>query len=110
MPVTHGEVQIIVSTNDNAGRPMHDQHEAFEHRLSETFGGLTTLAGNGYWRTPDGVMQVEPATIYIVAVAEYGQLAKVAGLVREFLDSTDQQSAYVRYPTGGVEFVNRTGA
>jgi hypothetical protein len=101
------EMQVIVATNDNKGQPMVDAHDLLERDLIAVAGGVTTLAGKGSWTTPDGVVQSEPATIYIVAVEQGVQSYRVLERVKEFLNVTDQHSAYVRMPSGRVTFVER---
>lgn len=77
---------------------------AFEHAITEVFGGLTKVAGRGIdWTTPQG----EPVWIYTVAM--YPLPDNEATLVRmafEVWAATDQQFGYLVLPSGDVVFVD----
>lgn len=74
---------------------------AFQMGIAATFGGATISDGRGYWKG-----ETEPILIVDVAYEPtWDNDAKLYDIARKFLDDAKQESVYVRYANGNVQFV-----
>ena len=73
----------------------------------DNFGGYTEHEATGAWKDPTGVVIFDHNAVFTVAVDDPGkhaetfrQMARTAGRMGE------QQSVYLKLPSGGVEFID----
>jgi hypothetical protein len=69
-------------------------HDDLAKELSRTFGGVTAVPGDGAWITPEGTLQSEPVTVYMVAVKDGGADAALAEIAHRYGRKAEQRAVY----------------
>lgn len=107
-PTPLHEARLIVPMFDNHGRDLIPLLRWVEESLITDFGGCTVLRQVfGAWRDPaTGDLYREPVYVFDVAVPDTDHsAAQLRNIARKAATRGEQQSVYLRLPSGAVEFV-----
>jgi hypothetical protein len=76
-------------------------------RIADTFGGYTVTTGFGKWKNGEGKLYSEDVRIVDVAYEpNWDNDAKLYDIASRFQQEAKQESVYVRYANGTVQFVS----
>lgn len=93
------EIQILIPTADNQGRPFAGEHHAaFEAAAVEIIGGITRLPRTavGLWAEA-GRVYADRSRLYVVSIASIADGGKVRLLAEWVRHHYDQRAVYIRY-------------
>ena len=86
--------------------PITDFQHELDIVLLRDFGGFTRTPAMGGWRDPSGVDHTENVCVYTIAMLDMPLCrARLRGIARYYRVKAKQQSVYVRWPNGRVEFI-----
>lgn len=92
------------------GNGLHDAHETLRRRLTEAFGGYTSVPGYGGWRDPaSGTVYEEPVIVYRIAMEPRPENdLKLDSIAQEVGHAAHQIAVLVQYASGETHIVNVT--
>lgn len=81
-------------------------------RLTTAFGGYTQTEGRGAWLSPTtGALHTDPVAIFTVAAPHTAETRDtLRAIAREYCSASGEESAYLRFADGTVEFVGGSPA
>ncbi|MBX6421758.1 MAG: hypothetical protein IRZ06_12240 [Nevskia sp.] len=99
------EAMIVIPKTDNSGRPLDALIDSALAAACDQFGGATAVPAEGIWRSPtNGRVYREPVIQLMIAVDDTA-IPALRSLAAIIAREGEQESVYLRLPSGDVEFV-----
>lgn len=96
------ENRIVVSAKNDAHIQWALDH--LLHGVAEAFGGFTRTDGTGAWRSPAGILHLDPVAVIDVAAPHTAETRdRLRELCRDYCTRSDEETAYLRFADGTVE-------
>lgn len=105
LPAWSREARLILpSETQHSARVPRAQITAIEKEIASEYGGYTETKGKGGYVMASGELKREAVVVLDIAMKQRGA-AKLERLAHKIAVELDQESVYVRLPSGKVEFV-----